>query len=175
MRNLLLATAAVSLLALPAAAQSVQSPQYYGSLGYTHLDLEGADLGAVTGRLGAKIDRNFGVEGEVSVGVRDDDLDFAGVPIKVEHEYDAAAYAVGFLPINPQFELFGRVGYGTTELKASAAGLSASEDGESVNYGAGANYLLDGQNGIRADWTRRDFTNDGGEVDTYSLNYVRRF
>ena len=59
---------------------------------------------------------------------------------------------------------------------AFAAGLSVTEDGESVNYGAGANYFFDGQNGVRADWTRRDFTDDnGGEVDTYGVSYVRRF
>ncbi len=157
-------------------AQSVQSPNYYGTLGYSQLDASDGDLGAITGRLGARLHPNFGAEGEVSVGVRDDEFDVAGVPVKVEHEYDVAAYAVGYLPISEQFELFGRVGYGTTELKASAAGVSTTEDGESVNYGAGANYFFDAQNGVRGDWTRRDFTDDnGGEVDVYSLNYIRRF
>ena len=34
----------------------------------------------------------------------------------------------------------------------------------------------EGRNGVRADWTRRDFTDDnGGELDTYGLSYVRRF
>jgi hypothetical protein len=33
----------------------------------------------------------------------------------------------------------------------------------------------DGVNGIRGDITRRDFTDDnGGEVDTYGVSYVRR-
>ena len=53
--------------------------------------------------------------------------------------------------------------------------MTASGDGESVNYGVGANYFIDGRNGIRADWTRRDFRDDGGEADTYGLSYVRRF
>lgn len=175
MRNILLTTAALALLAAPAMAQSVQEPTYYGTLGYSQLDSSDGDLGAITGRFGAKLHPNFGAEGEVSVGVRDDEFDIGGVPVKIEHEYDVAAYAVGYLPITPQFELFGRVGYGTTQLKASAAGLSETADGESVNYGAGANYFFDAQNGIRGDWTRRDFTNDGGEADVYSVNYVRRF
>ena len=99
-----------------------------------------------------------------------------GVTGDLSHEYDAAAYVVGTLPISPNFELFGRVGYGTTQIKADVAGFSATEDGESVNYGAGANYFFDAQNGVRADWTRRDFTDDnGGELDTYGLSYVRRF
>lgn len=176
MRNVLLATAALTLLAAPAMAQTVSNPQVTGSLGYTQLDADGADLGAITGRLNAKFNRYVGVEGEASFGVKDDDVSFAGVDGKLSHEYDAAAYVVGTLPISPNLEVFGRVGYGTTQIKADVAGFSSTEDGESVNYGAGANYFFDGRNGVRADWTRRDFTDDnGGELDTYGLSYVRRF
>lgn len=176
MRNILLSAAALTLIAAPAAAQSLSNPQFNGSIGYTQLDGDNGDLGAVTGRIGARFNRYIGAEGEVSVGVKDDDFTVGGVDGKLEHEYDAAAYVVGVVPVNPNFELFGRVGYGTTEVKASAAGLSATEDGESVNYGAGANYFFDGQNGLRADWTRRDFTDDnGGEIDAYGLSFIRRF
>ncbi|MES2860360.1 MAG: porin family protein [Pseudomonadota bacterium] len=176
MRNILLATAAISLFALPAAAQTVSDPQWYGTAGYTHLDGDDADLGAITGRVGARLSPNFALEGEASVGVVDDDVTVAGVTGSVEQDYDAAAYAVGILPVSPNLELFGRVGYGTTSIKAEVAGFTAEEDGESVNYGAGATYYLDGQNGLRADWTRRDFTDDnGGEIDTYGVSYVRRF
>ncbi|MGV3577744.1 porin family protein [Brevundimonas sp.] len=175
MRNILLATAALSLMAVPAMAQTVSNPQWYGTGGYTHLDAEGSDLGAITGRVGARLSPNFAVEGEGSVGVRDDDFTVAGTNVKVEHQYDAAVYGVGVLPVSPNFELFGRLGYGTTKIKASGAGVSAEADGESFNYGLGANYFLDAQNGIRADWTRRDFRDDGGEADTYGVSYVRRF
>lgn len=175
MRNILLATAAVSLFAVPAMAQTASNPQWYGTGGYTHLDAEGADLGAITGRIGARLSPNFAVEGEGSFGVRDDDVAIGATTAKVEHRYDAAVYGVGVLPVSPNFELFGRLGYGTTKIKASAAGVSAEADGESFNYGLGANYMLDAQNGVRADWTRRDFRDDGGEADTYGLSYVRRF
>jgi hypothetical protein len=176
MRNILLATAALTLIAAPAMAQSISSPQVSGSVGYTVLDGDDANLGAITGRMTAKVNPYFGVEGEASFGVKDDEVSFGGVTGDLSHEYDAAAYVVGTLPISPNFELFGRVGYGTTQLTADVAGFSATEDGESVNYGAGANYFFDAQNGVRADWTRRDFTDDnGGELDTYGLSYVRRF
>lgn len=157
-------------------AQNWGGPEYYGSIGYSHLDARDADvdLGAVTGRLGAKFNPYFGVEGEASFGVRDDSVTIAGATADIEHEYDAAAYAVGFLPINPNLELFARVGYGTTKVEASAAGITVAEDGESWNYGVGANYYFDGQNGVRGDWTRRDFS-DGGDADVWSLSYVRRF
>ncbi len=176
MRNILLATAALTLIAAPAMAQSISAPQISGSVGYTVLDGDDANLGAITGRVTAKVNPYFGVEGEASFGVKDDDVSFGGVSGDLSHEYDAAAYLVGTLPISPNFEVFGRVGYGTTRIKADVAGFSVTEDGESVNYGAGANYFFDAQNGVRADWTRRDFTDDnGGELDTYGLSYVRRF
>ena len=176
MRNILLATAAVSLLALPAAAQTAAGPQWYGTAGYTHLDGDNADLGAITGRVGARLNPNFALEGEASIGVVDDDVRIAGVNGSIEQDYDAAAYAVGIIPVSPNLELFGRVGYGTTSIKAKVAGFSAEQDGESVNYGAGATYFLDAKNGLRADWTRRDFTDDnGGEIDTYGVGFVRRF
>lgn len=164
------------MFAMPAAAQSLQDPTYSGSIGYTQIDGDDVDLGAITARFDARLHPNFGLEGEASVGVRDDDFNFAGVNGSIEHDYDAAAYAVGYLPLSPNLELFGRVGYGTTQIKADAAGFEVSEDGESVNYGVGANYFFDGVNGIRGDITRRDFTDDnGGEVDTYAVSYVRRF
>jgi outer membrane immunogenic protein len=175
MRNVLLATAALTLIAAPAMAQDPASP-VTGSIGYTHLDDGDASLGAVTGRLGYRFTPNIGIEGEASFGVKDEDITVAGVDGSIEHEYDAAAYLVGTVPVSPNVELFARVGYGTTSLKADVAGVDVSEDGESINYGAGANWFFDGRNGLRADWTRRDFReDDGGEVDTYGLSYVRRF
>lgn len=176
MRNILLATAALTLIGTPVLAQSFSDPQWTGSIGYTHLDGDDGSLGAVTGRVGAKISRYIGVEGEASFGVKDEDITIGGVDGSLEHEYDAAIYGVANVPVSENLELFGRLGYGTTSIKADVAGFTASEDGESLNYGAGANYFFDGQNGVRADWTRRDFTDDdGGEIDTYGLSFVRRF
>lgn len=174
MRNVLLATAALTLIAAPALAQDPAHP-VTGSIGYTQLDTDGGDLGAVTGRMGYDFTRNFGIEGEASIGVSDDDFTVAGVPGTIEHKYDAAAYGVAKLPINENFELFGRLGYGTTRVKAEVAGVQDSDSTDSVNYGVGANYFIDGQNGVRADWTRRDFRGDAGEADTYGLSFVRRF
>lgn len=175
--------AALATVAFGGAAVAQTSPEayrtgpvYYGTLGYSQLDQSDGDLGAVTGRFGAKFNPNLAVEAEGSFGVKDDDFTVLGVEGSVEHEYDAAAYVVGILPINDQFELFARGGYGTTKIKAELAGVERESDGESWNYGAGANFYFDQQNGIRGDWTRRDFTDsDAGEVDVYSVSYVRRF
>lgn len=156
-------------------AQTVTSPTYYGTLGYTQLDTDNADLGAVTGRVGAKLHPNFGVEAETSFGVGHDDVNIGAVSGKVEHRYDVAGYAVASLPVTSNIDLFARAGYGVTEVKASAAGLAASDHLTSWNYGAGATYNLDARNGIRADYTYRDFQHDQGSADTYALSFVRKF
>ncbi len=128
MRNVLLAAAAMSVLAVPAFAQSNPEPRGYGSLGYTHMEGDVAQTGAVSGRLGVDLNRYLA-----------------------------------------------RGGYGHTELKQELAGAETKVGGDSWNYGVGANYYLDGVNGIRADWTRRDFRDDRGEADAYSVSYIRRF
>ena len=177
MIKLLMATVALVAIAAPAAAQSTFEPGFYANVGYTHLD--GGDdvsLGAATVRAGAYLHPNFASEGELSVGVKDEDIEVGPITANVKHRFDVAIYAVGVLPISDQAQLFARVGFGHTEIEASALGTTASADGKSWNYGVGGQFFFDESNGLRADWTRRDFTEDDNEeLDTYSVSYVRRF
>lgn len=167
--------AAVLSLASAAVAQSVERPTITGSVGYANFsaDDDGADLdlGAVQGRIGVGLHPNFRVEGEAAFGVNDDDV--AGVDVELDHQF--AGYAVGVLPLSPNAELFGRIGYGTTEFSAEALGASVDGSEQSVNYGVGGSYYFDGVNGVRADYTRQDFEDDAGEADVFSLSYTRRF
>jgi len=152
--------AAVSMLVAPAfLAANAQQSGVYVSGGYTQFDGDGgAELGGITGRVGVNLTPNFAIEGEGTFGVSDD----SGT------ELDSAigAYVVGKLPINPQFDVFGRVG--VARIETSPGG---DEDG--LAYGAGAQWNLTSQDGIRGDWTRYDF--DAGDVDAFSLSYVRSF
>ena len=177
MRILLLSAAAAALMASPAFAQDNTRTGLYGTLGYSQLNGEdNADVGAVTGRVGYRLNRLVGVEAEASTGVSDQAFSVGGVDGSLELDYDAAAYVVGFLPLGERVELFARGGYGTTSLETSVGALSETTDSESWNYGAGVNFNLSDRNALRADWTRRDFKDDaGGEADAYSLNFVRRF
>lgn len=184
MTRTIAAAAAVAIIGLPAAAQAqtyttqshAADSRVYGSVGYSQFETDQATLGAVTARVGFKPLRYAGVEIEASAGVDDEayevSLDFA--PGVIELKHDVAAYAVAFLPLGEHFELFARAGYGTTKVEASTPNVTVQGDGESFNYGAGANVFY-GANGLRADWTRRDFTDEGGEADVWSLSYVRRF
>jgi outer membrane immunogenic protein len=172
---LLAATAAV--LVMPAVGLAQDDPRGYATLGYGQVETDQATYGVVTGRAGWKVLPNFGVEADASVGVEDESFDVSidGVSGTYELKHDVAAYAVAFLPIGNHVELFARVGYGSTNVEASAPSVTVVGDGESFNYGAGASVFLDGYNGLRADWTRRDFQDNGGEADTWTVSYIRRF
>lgn len=178
MRNVLLAASALTLIAAPAFAQD-QSPEVYANIGYSVAQISSSgfdwDVGSITARAGVNLHPNFAVEGELSYGVDDDTVDVGGGDVTIENEYDLAIYGVAVLPISEQVQLFARLGFGHTEGAVSGGGISESIDGKSWNFGAGGQFMIDGQNGFRADWTRRDFTEDGGELDVYSVSFVRRF
>jgi outer membrane immunogenic protein len=161
--------------ALPAAAQTEALPSFYGNLGYTFVDGDGGNLGAITGRLGARFHKYIGAEAEAGIGVDSDRQTVGAATIRTKLKHSFAGYAVAYLPVTPQFELFARGGYGTTRLNVKASGLSVSGSDESWNYGAGGQYLFDGKNGVRAEYTRYDFGDSAGHANTWSVSYVRKF
>lgn len=177
MKSLITATlVAGSVIAAPLYAQAQNSTEMYGSVNYGQTRTKGADTGAIQGRLGAKITPNFGVEGELAGGVDGDKVSTPGGPTNVKMEHQAAAYAVGFLPVTPNLDLLARAGYGTTKFSAKTP-VAPQFDGsrESWNYGVGAEYKFDDKNGLRADWTKSDYTKSDLSSDTVSVGYVRRF
>lgn len=177
MRKVLLtAVAATAMLGAGSVmAQDQSGSRWYGNIGYGNVSAESSDIDfdALNARVGARFTPYVGVEGELGIGLGDQEVT-PGVDASLN--YDAAAYVVGFVPITERFEVLGRVGYGVTEMEVEGpGGFTVSEDGDSLNYGLGAQYFFDDANGVRADWTRRDFQDDGGEADAWTINYVRRF
>ena len=148
----------------------------YGTLGYNYLHGSPAnvsvDLGAVTGRVGVRYQKYFGAEAEVSAGVKDQTI--LGAQVSLDSEY--AAYAVGYLPLAPKFDLFARAGYGNAKLKASYQGYSASASGDAWAVGAGAQYFFTAKDGLRAEYTRYISTDTSqADMDSFSVSYVRKF
>jgi opacity protein-like surface antigen len=168
--GLIAATAAASAVAAVSAhAQDDTGRSWYGSLGYANHDTDGTNLGTLQGRLGYRPHRNFGVEGELGFGVNKDSI---GPGERARINDEEAIYGVGFLPLNPNFELFGRVGYGRTKYKISGP-TSFSDSDTGWRLGAGAQWFWDGANGLRGEYTRED--HDHGHADVWGVSYVRRF
>jgi hypothetical protein len=171
------ASSAAALCVLPSLAQAQAAPTgVYGAIGYADHHSPNTDLGAIQGRLGYRFMPYAGVEGEAAFGVKKDDIRIGGVNGRAKLEHQAAIYGVGFLPLSDKTDLLARVGYGNTKVKVSALGSSASADGDSWNFGVGAQHHFDGVNGVRVDYTRQEFTKDSaGHSDVYSIAYTRRF
>jgi OOP family OmpA-OmpF porin len=83
--------------------------------------------------------------------------------------------AVGILPLNQQFELFGKVGFGNTKQKVSGSApgvaISGRQTGTEILYGFGAAYNVNRNLGLRAEW---EFLDDS-EVDVMSVGIEYRF
>lgn len=168
------AVAAVAAFAAPAMAQTALGPiSGYANLGYAYAHSNDANLSAVEGRLGART-TYLGVEGQGAFGFNDDTN--AGVNIKLRNEF--SGYAVGFLPLGQSgAEAFARVGYGHSSFRLKTGAVSINDGEDSVNYGAGVQYFFNqGPNGVRADYTRYDFRNNGvSNADVWAISYVRKF
>lgn len=177
MKPVAIAAAVLALSAaavVPAAAQTA----FYGNLNYSLIDAQDADvtLGALGGRVGARFNPYLGVEAEAAFGVKDDDVRVGNVPVKVELEHTVGAYLVGFVPVQPNFDLFARIGYVNSKVKASALGASAKADGSSWNAGVGGQYFFTANDGVRAEYTKSDLNNDDGlDANIWSVGYVRKF
>jgi len=182
MKKALIATAALAATAaVPAFAQAQIATTaavptgVYGGVNAGIADGSGVDLGVIGARLGYRFNNFFGVEGDLGTGLKSDTDTIGGVDVNTKLKYDAAAYGVGFLPIGPNTDLLARVGYGTTKLRAKAAGVSASDSEESWNFGVGAQHHFDGQNGIRVDFTRKEFEDSSAHANVWTVGYTRRF
>jgi outer membrane immunogenic protein len=178
--KLLIAAAAVLSAVTGAAQAQITQPSLYGSLGYNQK--QDSDLGAVQLRLGGRFGSYLGVEGEFGLGVDPDTITFPTSPVvqsKNQLRHEAAAYVVGYYPVTPNFDVFARLGYGTTALKRTftvAPNTFVNKfSAESVNYGVGGQYFLDGKNGLRVDYTRQDYNKGLRTDDTWSVGYTRRF
>src|SRR5262249_25439344 len=148
--------AGAALFAVPAfSTASAQTANMYGTVGYSTFDGNGANLGAITGRLGVGFGQNFAVEGEASFGVKDDS--------GLELDNELGIFGVAKLPVTEQFDVFARVGWARIETDPGT-----DEDG--VAYGAGGEYFFTPADGIRGEYTRHDY--DAGDVDSWAISYV---
>jgi hypothetical protein len=149
------AVAATALMAIP----SVAHAEWYAGAAYSHYDLDGPEVGGVTGRLGYRFSPNFAVEGEGTLGVEDDE--------GVELNHAAGAYAMGILPFGSSgFSAHGRIGYQMVEVDTPLG--DADDDG--LAYGAGLGWNITERVGLRADYTRME-----GDEDTDAISLGAQF
>lgn len=147
------AIAAAALCGLPAVAHA----EWYAGAAYQQYQLDNADVGGLTGRLGYKFTPNLALEGEATVGVDDDN--------NAELNNAYGAYGVASLPVGGSgFDVHARAGY--QRLDVDGSGPQASIDDGGFSYGAGVGWNVGQRWGLRADWTRTEVDDN---VDAISL------
>ena len=202
MKKFVLATVAAAALCVgaPALALAQDNPAAtpdgaYVNLGWGHSTTNGASTEAIQGRLGYRFMPFLGVEGELRGGLSTGHNTFdytTGTPpvttatdVGVKQSIAGAGYVVGFFPVMPnRFDVLARVGYGWSRYDLTPAALSTYHaDEHGIRYGLGAQYLFDGANGVRVDWTREHMSNftvpTGLDVDNHAdvwgVSFVHKF
>jgi outer membrane immunogenic protein len=180
MKSLVLAAATLAVLgaAAPALAQpmTLSGVSGYGTLGLGDFNNDSSNIGAVTGRVGARFGPYVGVEGELSGGFNSSHSDLGGARSNVSMRDQYAAYAVGFLPVAPNADLLARIGYGATDLHVSQPLNTNFNRYETTwNAGVGGQYFFNGGNGVRLDYTRETADRSDLDANVFSAAYVRKF
>jgi len=177
-----------ALTATPASAQ-----QFFvgGSIGQSDIDDEIAtgliDSGSVDGKDtawkifgGYMFNRNLGVEAAyINLGEVAYSGTFSGLPVtggKVELTAFNIA-ALGNLPINEQFSVFGKIGLFMWDAEASdttgGVPFSAKDDGTDISFGVGLAYNFTPNFGVRAEYEL--FKTDNADASLISIGAVWRF
>lgn len=190
-------TAAAMALAAPAAfgepdPHAVGNTEFYVNGGYSAFDGDGATLNAFTARAGVFLTHYIGVEGEYSIGIGEEEFssETSGV-INVSSDLELGGqyggYLIGRIPVGAKWDLFGRLGYGSTDLDATvtatdivtgdsaSASDTASLDGALI--GLGAQVFFTDHLGLRGDYTRFEVDDDDldGGLDVFSVSAVAKF
>lgn len=121
---------------------------------------------------GYNFTQNFGLEaGWIDLG----EVKVSGPGGSASVEVDGFQFAaVGTYPINPQFSIFGKIGvYMWDASLKSTIGVSASDDGTDLMFGAGVGWNFTPNLTLRAEWERFDL--DDVDADLLSASIVFRF
>lgn len=177
---------AATLLALAAAstpALSQQDAGWYGGLGIGQSEfkdgctgLTGCDDKDTAFNIfgGYQFNQNLGAElGYTDLG----EVSAAGAGVEAK---GFELTAVGTLPINQQFAVYGKLGFYRWDVDASAPGASFSETGTDPTYGVGVKYNLTRNFALRAHWQRYqdlgdDATTGSSDADVIGVSGVLRF
>jgi OOP family OmpA-OmpF porin len=172
---------AALLFALPL---SVFAQGYAGiGIGQTTADFEDCDFATTCDHKdtgfkvfgGYRFNQNFALEG----GYADLGEATFSIPGLASGSAEASTIflnAVGMIPLNPQFSLFGKAGLHMWDAKESGqvfgTPFSISDDGVDLTFGLGvqANF---GQFALRLEWEHYDM--DGFEVQSLGLSGIIRF
>lgn len=168
-----LAITAISAAAIAFAAPAVAEPEFYGTVGYSNLDLDFIELDAVQLRAGINFNSLFGAEVEGAFGLGDETI---GGVLTTELDHQIGAFGVIRTPIAENLEIFGRAGWVDVETSTSGTiggnPISGGAGDDAGALGVGGNFFFAENHGVRAGYTYYDFDDS---ADVWEVAYVYRF
>jgi hypothetical protein len=183
----LLALAATCFALSAAHAQSAESaahPAMYAEIGYAAPELKMSDgidsmkasPSLFSGVFGYQFHPNFAVEGYLGLGAGKDGVKFNGVSVPVNAKLGTlyGVFARPSVSVSESVDLFARIGWMSTELKASGPGGSYADRNSSMAYGVGANFNLSKTAYLQASWTSF-YDKHETQIQGLGLAYGMRF
>jgi OOP family OmpA-OmpF porin len=128
--------AAAALAVVATSAFAAQPTAFYGGVDVGSTKIDGVDDNKASfgGFLGYGFNQNVAVE----LGYRQlGKWDVMGADLKAKQ---AHLSVIGSWPLNPQLDIYGRLGYNKLRAEASYGGYSYGEDTSGGLYGIGLNY-----------------------------------
>jgi len=179
LEKIILASASIALMSFSAlvSAQQATDKAYVGA-NYVFATYEedgfaeDIDLGALVGKVGAKINPYVSAELRAGFGVSDESASVNGVTGEIELDYLVGGYALFGLPNETPIYPYVVLGYTKGELTASITGpggsASASASESDFSYGAGANFALNDNVLMNAEYMQY-IDKDGAEISGFSV------
>jgi OOP family OmpA-OmpF porin len=186
-RQIILAAlfAVLSLGSVPAFSQD---QGFYAGLNFGQSKLKDACSGgticddkdtALSIFAGYQLNRNFGFEfAYTDLGKATESGLFGGVPVTASLEATGFEFsAVGTIPINQQFSLYGKLGFfmWDADLKGTVGGIpvSVSDDGTDLTIAIGARFSFTKNFAMQVQWQRYEL--DDFDVDVIGVGILFRF
>lgn len=152
-------------------------PGFYAGAGIGKVDVSDDEVGFNGNDTGFKIfggyslNKHFSIEAAyINLGKPDDEI--FGTNVEIEGTAFNAA-AVGTIPLNDKFSLYGRAGIIFWDAEASSAFASADDSGNDFAYGIGGALNVTPSAKLRLEWEAADI--DGTDYGLVTLSVAWRF
>lgn len=114
---------------------------------------------------GYRFNDYFGIEGQWLDGA---EIDAPGGSLDIR---SYGAYALGYIPVNDQFDLFAKAGWQRWDTDRRSPFIG-EDSGTDLSYGLGAQYRFGENIGVRGEWQRLEIEDSEADAFLVSLNYT---
>jgi len=175
MKKFLIGLAISAVATSTVIAEEEAKSGWYGGASYAQLDTDIAgivefDLGALVFNAGYQINDYVAIETRLGTGITDDDI----VGLELELDYLWGIYTKIGIPTGTAFYPYVVLGYTKAELELSGLGYSESDSDSDTSYGVGANFTVNDNFGVFAEYMNW-YDDEDIEITGFNLGVSYKF